>query len=107
VRDAAEVKSFDGADAVVLGSAIYAGPWLKPARTLLGERVDELASRPTWLFSVGPIGDPPRLGAGRSDRTLLTADRASRDATGMAGTDHARDKPPIAVGVSTDARELA
>lgn len=60
VRDAAEVKSFDGADAVVLGSAIYAGHWLKPARTLLGERVDELASRPTWLFSVGPIGDPPQ-----------------------------------------------
>ncbi len=28
VRDAAEVKSFDGADAVVLGSAIYAGHWL-------------------------------------------------------------------------------
>jgi menaquinone-dependent protoporphyrinogen oxidase len=60
VGDAADVKSFDGADAVVLGSAIYAGHWLKPARTLLEERVDELASRPTWLFSVGPIGDPPQ-----------------------------------------------
>jgi len=60
VRDAAEVKGFDGADAVVLGSAIYAGHWLKPARTLLEERVDELVSRPTWLFSVGPIGDPPQ-----------------------------------------------
>lgn len=59
VRDAEEVESFDGADAVVLGSAVYAGQWLKPARRLVDERADELAARPTWLFSSGPIGDPP------------------------------------------------
>jgi menaquinone-dependent protoporphyrinogen oxidase len=44
----------------VLGSAIYAGHWLEPARTLVEERADELAPRPTWLFSVGPLGDPPK-----------------------------------------------
>jgi menaquinone-dependent protoporphyrinogen oxidase len=27
---------------------------------LLKERAEELAIRPTWLFSVGPIGDPPQ-----------------------------------------------
>jgi menaquinone-dependent protoporphyrinogen oxidase len=59
VRDAAEVSSLDGADAVVLGSAIYGGHWLEPARKLVDERARELASRRTWLFSVGPIGDPP------------------------------------------------
>ena len=60
VRDAGEVESFSGADAVVLGSAIYAGHWLKPALKLLRENAGELASRPTWLFSVGPLGDPPK-----------------------------------------------
>jgi menaquinone-dependent protoporphyrinogen oxidase len=59
VHDAADVHSFEGADAVVLGSAIYGGRWLDPARKLVDDRAHELASRPTWLFSVGPIGDPP------------------------------------------------
>jgi menaquinone-dependent protoporphyrinogen oxidase len=59
VRDAAEVDGFNGADAVVLGSAIYAGHWLGPAEKLLEERAEELASRATWLFSVGPLGGPP------------------------------------------------
>jgi menaquinone-dependent protoporphyrinogen oxidase len=59
VLDAGEVDGLDGADAVVLGSAIYAGHWLKAAQELLDGHSDELASRPTWLFSVGPLGDPP------------------------------------------------
>jgi menaquinone-dependent protoporphyrinogen oxidase len=56
---AGEVDGFDGAGAVVLGSAIYAGHWLKQADKLLDGHADELAARPTWLFSVGPLGDPP------------------------------------------------
>lgn len=60
VREASEVDSFERAHAVVLGSAIYAGHWLKSAAELLDERAGELSTRPTWLFSVGPIGDPPQ-----------------------------------------------
>jgi menaquinone-dependent protoporphyrinogen oxidase len=60
VRDAAQLENFDGADAVVLGSAIYGGRWLEPARRLIEERSGELAARPTWLFSVGPVGKPPK-----------------------------------------------
>jgi menaquinone-dependent protoporphyrinogen oxidase len=60
VRDVAGLESFEGADAVVLGSAIYGGRWLEPARRLIAERSGELASRPTWLFSVGPVGEPPK-----------------------------------------------
>jgi menaquinone-dependent protoporphyrinogen oxidase len=59
-RDASAVDGFDGADAVVLGSAIYGGRWLEPARKLVDERAEELVRLPTWLFSVGPIGDPPK-----------------------------------------------
>jgi menaquinone-dependent protoporphyrinogen oxidase len=62
VARVAEVGEGDlaGYEAVVLGSAVYAGRWLEPARTFAEERGGELASRPTWLFSSGPIGDPPR-----------------------------------------------
>ena len=47
-------------DAVILGSAVYMGNWLPPARRFVDEYGEELASRPTWLFSSGPLGSPPR-----------------------------------------------
>jgi menaquinone-dependent protoporphyrinogen oxidase len=47
-------------DAVVLGSAVYAGHWLPAAKDLAERSSEELASRPTWLFSSGPVGDPPK-----------------------------------------------
>jgi menaquinone-dependent protoporphyrinogen oxidase len=53
-----DVRSLDGYDAVVIGSAIYVGRWLEPARRFT-ERFDaQLRARPVWLFSSGPIGDP-------------------------------------------------
>jgi len=45
--------------AVVLGSAVYMGRWLDPARTYAAAHVAALRSRPLWLFSSGPIGEPP------------------------------------------------
>lgn len=47
-------------DAVVLGSAVYMGNWLPAARRFVEEYGEELASRPTWLFSSGPLGSPLR-----------------------------------------------
>ena len=55
-----QVEGVDGYDAVVLGSAVYAGHWLKPARDLVARCRPALAARPVWLFSSGPIGDPPK-----------------------------------------------
>ena len=55
-----EAATVDGHDAVVLGSAVYAGHWLKPARELVDRQRDALAARPVWLFSSGPVGDPPK-----------------------------------------------
>lgn len=60
VRPAEKVTSVDDYNAVVLGSAVYAGHWLKPARELVERNADTLSERPTWLFSSGPIGDPPK-----------------------------------------------
>jgi menaquinone-dependent protoporphyrinogen IX oxidase len=46
-------------DAVVLGSAAYVGRWPEPARQYAAVHVAELRRRPIWLFSSGPIGEPP------------------------------------------------
>jgi menaquinone-dependent protoporphyrinogen oxidase len=54
-------ESVDGIgeyDAVVLGSAIYAGRWLEAARRFSQRHHAPLRGVPVWLFSSGPIGDP-------------------------------------------------
>ncbi|GAB4079205.1 protoporphyrinogen oxidase [Modestobacter muralis] len=79
-------------DAVVLASGVYVGRWLEPARHYAAEHAAALRTRPVWLLSSGPIGDPPfpgddphdagplqvlvgarahRVFAGRLDRQLL------------------------------------
>jgi menaquinone-dependent protoporphyrinogen oxidase len=45
-----QVDTVDGYDAVVLGSAVYAGHWLQPARELVGRGAGGLVDRPVWLF---------------------------------------------------------
>jgi menaquinone-dependent protoporphyrinogen oxidase len=48
-----------GFDAVVVGSAVYAGRWLEPAREYVTVHAGSLREMPVWLFSSGPIGAPP------------------------------------------------
>lgn len=43
-------------EAVVLGSAIYAGSWMNEAIEFAERHVDTLRQVPTWLFSSGPLG---------------------------------------------------
>ncbi len=50
---------FGPEDAIVLGSAIYAGAWIKSARHFLDRYVDEINLHRTWLFSSGPLGEDP------------------------------------------------
>ena len=47
-------------DAVVLGSGVYAGHWMKPAKAFVERHELALRGRTVFLFSSGPIGDPPR-----------------------------------------------
>jgi menaquinone-dependent protoporphyrinogen oxidase len=65
---------------VVLGSAVYAGHWLEPARELAERHAEALAARPVWLFSSGPVGDPPK-----------PAEEESVDVSGILGATGARD----------------
>lgn len=44
-------------DAIVLGSAVYAGKWMKPAADCLLKKRSVLAKKPVWLFSSGPTGE--------------------------------------------------
>jgi len=46
-------------DAVILGSAVYAGRWLEPAREYAAAHAAGLRTKAVWLFSSGPIGYPP------------------------------------------------
>ncbi len=56
VADAGDVESVAPYDAVIVGSAVYMGRWMGPARTLVTRSVDALKTRPVWLFSSGPMG---------------------------------------------------
>jgi menaquinone-dependent protoporphyrinogen oxidase len=55
-----DVGSVEDYDAVIIGSAVYTGHWLKPANELVERFAGELVGRPVWLFSSGPVGDPSR-----------------------------------------------
>jgi menaquinone-dependent protoporphyrinogen oxidase len=55
-----DVEDVGPYDSIVLGSGVYAGRWLRPARRFVDQHASELASKQTWLFSSGPIGDPPK-----------------------------------------------
>jgi menaquinone-dependent protoporphyrinogen oxidase len=63
VRSVDTIVSVASYDAVILGSAVYAGKWQTSAEDfVLSHRID-LAKRYVWLFSSGPLGkgDPKAL----------------------------------------------
>jgi menaquinone-dependent protoporphyrinogen oxidase len=56
--EAGDVESLDGYDVVILGSAVYMRRWRRTARRFVRRFAGELAQRPLWVFSSGPVGDP-------------------------------------------------
>lgn len=89
VRNASDVTTLADYSAVVLGSAVYMGRWLRDARHFVDEHETALQAVPVWLFSSGPVDDanpkptpaaapptPPwarehRVFPGRLDRSVL------------------------------------
>lgn len=55
-HDAATAPSPDGYDAVIVGSGVYVGSWLKRAARYVDAHAAALRQRPVWLFGVGPLG---------------------------------------------------
>jgi menaquinone-dependent protoporphyrinogen oxidase len=50
------VKNPGSYEALVIGSAVYYGSWLKEATQWVHRNQAVLAQRPVWLFSSGPLG---------------------------------------------------
>jgi menaquinone-dependent protoporphyrinogen oxidase len=85
VREPGDVTSLDGYDAVVLGSAIYAGRWMDTARRFSERHHQVLRRLPVWLFSSGPIGDPPEPEEEPADGRRLLGDLEARGHRVFAG----------------------
>lgn len=58
VAESHDINQLDRFDACVIGSAVYAGHWLPDALDFVERFASDLANRPVWLFSSGPVGDP-------------------------------------------------
>ena len=72
------VSSLDGYEAVVLGSGVYAGHWLRSAREFVDDHEVALRERPVWLFSSGPLGDPPKPLENPAEATTVAKRLGSR-----------------------------
>jgi menaquinone-dependent protoporphyrinogen oxidase len=59
VRPVHQVDGLERYDAVVLGSAVYLGAWMKEALAFLDRNDEALRRIPVWLFSSGPTADDP------------------------------------------------
>lgn len=77
------VTDIESYDAVIIGSAVYTGHWLAPAKDLVYRYRDALASRPVWLFSSGPVGDP----SGKLSKAMR---KDPADVAGLRTATHAR-----------------
>lgn len=49
-------QAIDQYDAFVIGGAAYMGSWLREATQFVQRHRSQMASRPVWLFSSGPVG---------------------------------------------------
>lgn len=71
VRPAGDVASVADYDAVVLGSGLYAGRWLREPVRFARRHRRALLDRPVWLFSSGPLDSS--ASAGDDDRLPVRA----------------------------------
>lgn len=79
------VTSVADYDAVIIGSGVYVGHWMDAARDLVERHGAELAQRPVWLFSSGPVGDPPKPEENPVDIKDIIATLGARDHRVFAG----------------------
>jgi menaquinone-dependent protoporphyrinogen oxidase len=73
------VASFD---AVVIGSGVYMGSWLKEATEFIDSNQEALATLPVWLFSSGPLPGSSRT---RTTQDPITDSLGPTDGLGSGG----------------------
>jgi menaquinone-dependent protoporphyrinogen oxidase len=59
-RDAEDDEVLAESAALVLGSPLYMGKWLGPARAIADRLAADASETRTWFFTVGPLGNPPQ-----------------------------------------------
>lgn len=67
---AKDVRDIAGYDALVIGSAVYVGSWMKDVSEFVRRNARALAARPVWLFSSGPLGTETKDAQGRDLREV-------------------------------------
>jgi menaquinone-dependent protoporphyrinogen oxidase len=72
IKDVVQLSDYD---AVVFGSAIYAGRWLGPARDFADRFTAELTALPVWVFSSGMTGPAEARDDTPPDATTAIAER--------------------------------
>jgi menaquinone-dependent protoporphyrinogen oxidase len=82
VAAADHVSAVGAADAVVVGSGVYIGSWLKEPLEFLQRHEATLATRPLWLFSSGPL---PGAKADKISKDPLTDALGPEDGPGSGG----------------------
>jgi len=103
VREPELVRALDGVEVVVLGSAVYAGHWLKEAREFSTRLAPDLATRPVWLFSSGPIGNPATPAEESVDAAVALEATGAREHRTFAGR---IDKEKLSFGERAIVRAL-
>ena len=102
------VQTVEAYDVVVIGSAVYHDQWMWDARRLLRRVRGEIAGRPVWLFSSGPLGGTPDGDVRVLRDTGLDLDLPASGGRGLGSADvrgHAvfagRLDPRVAAGLDT------
>ena len=85
VTEPAAVTEVEPYDAVVLGSSVYLGRWQDSAKGMVDRLWPELSKRPVWLFSSGPVGDPPKPTEESPDVAALVTATGAREHRVFAG----------------------
>lgn len=65
--------------AVIFGSAVYMGRWVKDARAFAELHGEQLKAKALWLFSSGPIGEAPEPLEEPFGLSELAAELGARD----------------------------
>jgi menaquinone-dependent protoporphyrinogen oxidase len=76
---ARDVQDLEPYDVVVLGSAVYMGRWLELARQVVSRHAETLSARQVYLFSSGPVGEPPKPDEEPADVAELVRLSGARD----------------------------
>jgi menaquinone-dependent protoporphyrinogen oxidase len=84
-RRCSDLSEYEG---FVLGSGPYMGSWMKEALTFAREHRDVLASRPTWLFSSGPLRTATAHAQGQDVRETTGPKQLREPREMLDGRDH-------------------